>query len=57
METPPKTDEIVIKYGDWVHCPDGLGFVKEVKDGEVKCHIQSFGCRWYSIEKVKFAQR
>ena len=51
------TNKPDIKYGDWVPCPDGLGFVQAVEDGRVKCHIQSFGVRWYAIEKVTLRQR
>ena len=47
----------VIQYGDWVSCPDGLGFVQAVRNGLVKCYIQSFGVRWYLIEEVTLRQR
>jgi hypothetical protein len=42
-----------IKVGSMVNCPDGLGKVKEIKDGKATVFIHTFGSRQYDIASLK----
>jgi hypothetical protein len=44
-----------IKVGSWVHCPDGLGQVKELENNCATIHIHTFGRRTYSLGKLTLA--
>ena len=45
-----------IAVGTWVHCPDGLGQVKELANGCANVHVHTFGRRAYSLWKLTIAQ-